>query len=103
MSRLPGVEGNQPRGPGGPREKGRREIMAEHGFNIVVVGYGMGRYHCGIIRQIKGLRLRGVCDLDPERRARAEQEQEVRTYASLDEALSDPEVHVVTLATPHDT
>ena len=77
--------------------------MAEHCSSVVVVGYGMGRYHCGIIRQVEGLKLGGVCDLDPEKRARAEQEQEVRTYASLDEVLSDPEVHAVTLATPHDT
>src|SRR5687768_9302715 len=63
----------------------------------------MGRYHCGIIRQIEGLALGGVCDLDPAKRRRAEAEQEVRTYASLDEALDDPEVHVLTLATPHDT
>jgi scyllo-inositol 2-dehydrogenase (NADP+) len=77
--------------------------VGEHAGNIVVVGYGMGRYHCGIIRQVEGLRLRGVCDLDPQKRARAEKEQEVRTYTSLDEALSDPEVDVVTLATPHDT
>jgi scyllo-inositol 2-dehydrogenase (NADP+) len=77
--------------------------VAEQRFNVVVVGYGMGRYHCGIIRQIEGLRLHGVCDLDPEKRDRAEAEQEVRTYASLDEALDDPEVHVLTLATPHDT
>jgi scyllo-inositol 2-dehydrogenase (NADP+) len=86
-----------------PKEKGGRTRVAEREFNIVVVGYGMGRYHCGIIRQVEGLRLKGVCDLDPEKRARAEREQEVRTYASLDEVLSDPEVHVVTLATPHDT
>lgn len=77
--------------------------MAEREFNIVVVGYGMGRYHCGIIRQAEGLRLRGVCDLDPEKQARAEREQEVPTYTSLDEVLNDPEVHAVTLATPHDT
>jgi scyllo-inositol 2-dehydrogenase (NADP+) len=77
--------------------------VQQSSFNIVVVGYGMGRYHCGLIRQTEGLSLRGVCDLDPEKRARAEAEQEVRTYASLDEALGDPEAHVVTLATPHDT
>ncbi len=75
----------------------------EPGHNIVVVGYGMGRYHCGIIRQTAGLTLRGVCDMDPEKRARAEIEQQARTYASLDEALGDPEVQAVTLATPHDT
>jgi scyllo-inositol 2-dehydrogenase (NADP+) len=72
-------------------------------FNIVVVGYGMGRYHCGLIRQTGGLSLRGVCDLDPEKRARAEAEQEVRCHGTLEEVLADPEVHAVTLATPHDT
>jgi scyllo-inositol 2-dehydrogenase (NADP+) len=77
--------------------------VAQHDFNVVVVGYGMGRYHCGVIRQVDGLRLRGVCDLDPEKRARAGQEQDVRTYSTLDEVMSDPDVHAVTLATPHDT
>ena len=43
------------------------ERVAEKSFNIVVVGYGMGRYHCRLIRQTDGLTLRGVCDLDPER------------------------------------
>jgi scyllo-inositol 2-dehydrogenase (NADP+) len=77
--------------------------VADQNFNIVVVGYGMGRYHCGLIRQIEGLSLSGVCDLDPAKRAQAEAEQEVRSYASLDEVLGEPDVHVVTLATPHDT
>ena len=77
--------------------------MAEQNFNIVVVGYGMGRYHCGLIREIEGLSLRGVCDLDPAKRAQAESEQGARSYASLDEVLGEPDVHVVTLATPHDT
>ncbi len=73
-------------------------------MKTVVVGYGMaGReFHCPLIRRQPGLGLHGVVARRPEVRARAEAEQGVRGFASLDEALSDPAVDLVVLATPHD-
>lgn len=68
----------------------------------VVVGYGYsGRsFHCPLIRLTPGLQLAGICSRDPETRQRAEAEQKVRSYPSLEEVLSDPSVQLVVLATP---
>jgi scyllo-inositol 2-dehydrogenase (NADP+) len=73
----------------------------------VVVGYGLaGRaFHCPLIRRQPGLRLHGIVARDPNVRAQAISElgNDVRGYADLDEALADPAVQLVVIATPHDT
>jgi scyllo-inositol 2-dehydrogenase (NADP+) len=73
----------------------------------VVVGHGLaGRaFHCPLIRRQPELRLHGVVARDPRVRAEAVAEwgNGVRGYADLDEALSDPAVELVVIATPHDT
>ena len=70
----------------------------------VVVGYGMaGReLHCPLIRRQPALDLYGVVARKPEARARTESEHAVKTFATLGDALADPEVELVVLATPHD-
>jgi scyllo-inositol 2-dehydrogenase (NADP+) len=74
-------------------------------IETVVVGYGLaGRcFHAPLIRRQPGLRLRGIVARDPKLRAEAEASWAVQGYASLDEALDDPEVQLVVIATPHDT
>lgn len=76
-------------------------------IHTVVVGHGLaGRYfHCPLIRRQPGLRLHGIVARDPETRALAVDiwGQGVRGYAHLDEALADPAVDLVVIATPHDT
>jgi len=71
----------------------------------VVVGHGLaGRaFHCPLIRRQKELRLHGVVARDPGVRAEAVALWDVRGYADLDEALADPEVQLVVIATPHDS
>ena len=73
----------------------------------VVVGYGLaGRsFHCPLVRRQPGLLLHGVVARDPEIRAQAVSEcgKGVRGYADLESALTDPEVELVVIATPHDT
>lgn len=71
----------------------------------VVVGYGLaGRaFHCPLIRRQPDLNLHGIVARDPAVRAGAESDWETRGYASLDEALGDPEVRLVVIATPHDS
>jgi scyllo-inositol 2-dehydrogenase (NADP+) len=73
----------------------------------VVVGQGLaGRaFHCPLIRRQLELRLHGVVARDPGVRAEAVREWGggIRGYAGLDEALSDPAVELVVIATPHDT
>lgn len=74
-------------------------------IETVVVGYGLaGRaFHCPLIRRQPELNLRGVVARDPSVRSEAVGILGVRGYASLDEALDDPEVRLVVIATPHDS
>jgi scyllo-inositol 2-dehydrogenase (NADP+) len=73
--------------------------------HAVVVGHGLaGRYfHCPLIVRQPGLKLHGVVARNPENRAEAAAFWKTRGYASLDEALADPEVELIVVATPHDT
>jgi scyllo-inositol 2-dehydrogenase (NADP+) len=76
-------------------------------ISTVVVGQGLaGRsFHCPLIRRQPGLKLHGIVARDP--RVRAESVAlwggDVRGYAGLDEALADPAVELVVIATPHDS
>ena len=73
----------------------------------VVVGYGLAgqAFHCPLVRRQPGLRLHGIVARDPDVRAQAVSQlgNGVRGYAHLDEALADPDVKLVVIATPHDT
>jgi len=72
-------------------------------IRTVVVGYGLaGReFHCPLIARQSGLALYGVVARDPSKRAEAESDRGVNGFASLDEALADPLVELIVLATPH--
>lgn len=74
-------------------------------IDTVVVGYGLaGRaFHCGLVRRQPGLRLHGVVARDDEVRASAVRGTDLKGYAELQEALDDPQVRLVVIATPHDT
>jgi scyllo-inositol 2-dehydrogenase (NADP+) len=73
----------------------------------VVVGYGLaGRaFHCPLIarQRARGLELCGVVARDPKLRSEAVSTWGVSGFASLDEALDDPKVRLVVIATPHDS
>ena len=75
------------------------------GKNAAVVGYGYaGRsFHSYLIGLAEGLNLYAISTRDPGRRAAAEKERNVKTYASVDELLKDDNVDLVVIATPHDT
>ncbi len=75
-------------------------------IQTVVVGHGLaGRaFHAPLIRRQPRMRLHGVVARDPEVRAEALATWgDIRGYASLDEALADPAVDLIVIATPHDT
>ncbi len=74
-------------------------------IETVVVGHGLaGRaLHCPLIRRQPDLSLHGIVARDPRVRAEGVALWGVRGYASLDEALEDPAVELVVLATPHNT
>jgi scyllo-inositol 2-dehydrogenase (NADP+) len=73
----------------------------------VVVGQGLaGRaFHCPLVRRQPELELYGVVARDPEVRAEAVAEAGagVKGFAQLDDALADPKVRLVVVATPHNT
>jgi scyllo-inositol 2-dehydrogenase (NADP+) len=74
-------------------------------INVVVVGHGLaGRFfHCPLIRRQPELRLAGIVARNPAIRAEAEALWGARGFASLDEALVDPSLDLIVLATPHNT
>ncbi len=76
-------------------------------LHTVVVGHGLaGRFfHCPLIRRQPRLTLYGIVARDPAVRAEAVAlwGQDVRGFAHLDEALADPAVELVVIATPHDS
>ena len=75
-------------------------------INAAVVGYGYsGRaFHSYLIGLAEGLRLYAISTRDPERQKLASTyHPEARIYADFDQVLSDDQVHLVVLATPHNT
>ncbi len=75
-----------------------------HPINAVVVGYGFaGRcFHAYLIGITPGLHLFGVVSSRPEVRAQIEADLRIRAFAELNEALTDPDVDLIVLATPND-
>lgn len=73
-------------------------------IQTVIVGYGYaGRlFHANLIRLAQGLHLYGVCSGREEIRQELHS-QGLKTYACLDDILSDGNVDLVVLATPNDT
>ena len=71
---------------------------------LAVIGYGgMGAgYHCR--RALTGdvVELKGIYDINPAKRALAEKNG-IHAYPSREALLSDPEVDIVTVATPNDS
>lgn len=71
----------------------------------VVVGYGFaGRdFHTYLVGLADGLELHGVVSGDAAKHDRIRAERGCRVYATLDEALADPGVELMVLATPNST
>ena len=67
---------------------------------FAVVGLGMGRHHCKAIRDAKNAHLVAVCDIDPERLNPTAEEFGAKAYERYEKMLEDPEVEVVSIATP---
>jgi scyllo-inositol 2-dehydrogenase (NADP+) len=72
-------------------------------IHVVIVGHGLaGRwFHAPLVRRQAVMHVHGVVARDPEIRAEAVALYQCTGYASLDEALADPGVDLVILATPH--
>ncbi len=75
-------------------------------IHAVVVGYGLaGRiFHGPLIRRQTAIRLHGVVARDPKVRDEAVATYgDIQAYADIDEALADPSVDLMVIATPHDS
>ena len=76
-------------------------------IRTVVVGHGLaGRaFHCPLIRRQPGLCLHGIVARDALVRSQALElwGQDVRGYSDLGDALADPDVELIVIATPHDS
>jgi predicted dehydrogenase len=82
--------------------KGGVSAMPMDPVSVAVVGYGY--WGPNLVRNVMErpeLRLWGLCELDPERASRfASRYPGMRTAASLDQVLADPDVDAVAIATP---
>ncbi len=76
-----------------------------HPVRVAVIGYGMaGRlFHSYLIGLTPRMKLHGIAARDPAIRQRAQHERHCHTYASFNDAIADPDVDLLVLATPHDT
>jgi scyllo-inositol 2-dehydrogenase (NADP+) len=74
-------------------------------IKVGIVGYGFaGRgFHAYLMSRVPELRLAAVASRSAERRARAEQDYDVATYATPEELLEWSGVDLVVIATPHNT
>lgn len=74
-------------------------------IRVGIVGYGFaGRgFHAYLVGRVPELTLTAVASRAPERRAQAERDHGVATFAMLDELLDRGGVDLVVIATPHDT
>jgi scyllo-inositol 2-dehydrogenase (NADP+) len=79
----------------------RKTVLADD-TKLVVVGYGMGGHHAKLIKSVDGLSVYGVCDMNPEARARAASDHpDAKLYSDYEDVLSDDSVDAVIIVTPH--
>jgi len=70
-------------------------------IKAAVIGYGgMGGFHCRKFSELEEFELAGIYDISESRNALAE-ERGIHAYATLEELLADPELELVTIATPN--
>lgn len=70
-------------------------------IGLGLIGYGgMGRWHHQNLPRVGGIHVVGAYDINPERGALAESSG-IRSYRTADELLGDPEIKIVTVATPN--
>lgn len=71
-------------------------------INLVVVGYGMGAWHCDRVKAVPEVNLYGVCDIEAAKREKAAKDRgAIKLYATMDEVWADKNADLVVLALPH--
>ena len=68
-----------------------------------VIGYGgQGGWHTEQIKKSDVVSLKGIYDINPEKRKLAES-RGIYAYSSLEDLLADEEIELVVIATPNDS
>jgi UDP-N-acetyl-2-amino-2-deoxyglucuronate dehydrogenase len=70
-------------------------------MKAAVIGLGVGRSHAEAYHTLDSTELLAVCDANEERLWPVAEEYGCRAYTSVDELLNNPEVELVSVATPH--
>jgi predicted dehydrogenase len=77
-------------------------------LGVAILGYGplgsVGSLHGLALREVSGLNLLAICDYNPERLLKCQEDfPACRTYATSRDLGDDPEVNLVIIATPPNT
>lgn len=70
-------------------------------LGAAVIGLGVGRTHVQAYASLEESRLVAVCDRNRERLEPIARQYGARAYSTVEELLTDPEVEVVSICTPH--
>lgn len=71
-------------------------------IRTAVVGLGMGRHHAGLIKNVKGLEVSAVCDLDQAKCRQAAADLGARPIPAFEDVLADDAIDLVVIVTSHD-
>ena len=70
-------------------------------LGVAVVGVGgISRGHISAWKKVRGVELRAVCDILPDRAAAAGAEHDVPWFTEVDTLLQRSDVHIVDLCLP---
>lgn len=70
-------------------------------YNIGIIGYGgMGHYHAEWLKKSDSVSLKGIYDIDSSR-IKLAQKENIHTYSSQQELLSDEDIDIVLVAVPN--
>lgn len=73
----------------------RRQEMSD--IQLGIIGYGfMGHEHMTMLSDFEGIKIAGVCDIDPDQMK--DVKEGIPCYSSAEELLADPDIQVVIIA-----
>lgn len=74
-------------------------------INVGFIGYGLGGrvFHSPLVNAVPAMRIHSIMSRSEEKRRLAGQDWGARTVPTVEELLSDPDVDLVVVSTPHST
>ena len=70
-------------------------------LGAAVIGLGVGQSHASAYAALEETRLVAVCDMNEERGRAAGERHDARVYTDPEQVFADPEIQLVSIATPH--